>query len=221
MGRVETIILEGIPNLPVEQACLSYLTLENITHGLMKFDDDRQCLDSTYVDFIMKLHKAVENRLIQRVGQATKCSAWNALPPAKQKEIMQMGFFDPIDSKVRPKNTKPISRTNLRRSLPLNSSVQSGDPNARAPRMLRSEPFRQANVIERSLRSTGPRVSYSISSQVAGTASGTASQAQSLNRRAPVVARSQSARINTSGTIRSNTRTTVNSSRPNSNPTGP
>ncbi len=203
LSRVETVILEAAPNLPVEQACLSYLALENLIHGLVKFDED-QLPDATYMDFVKKLHKAVENRLIQRVGMATKCSAWNALPPTKQKSIMQMGFFDPIDSKTNVKNSccKPHV-PNLRRNLSLNTSLPNGDSNTRAIRApLRTEHFRQTNVVDRSsLRSTGPRVRTSIHSQVAGT-SGTVSRVQPLNHSAPVITRSQSARIVASGTSR-------------------
>lgn len=211
LGRVETVILEAAPNLPVEQACLSYLALENLIHGLVKFDEDH-LPDATYMDFVKKLHKAVENRLIQRVGMATKCSAWNALSPTKQKSIMQMGFFDPFDSKTNLKNScgKPHVRTNLRRNLSLNTSLPNGDSNTRAIRApMRTEPFRQTNVVDRSsLRSTGPRVRSLINPQVAGT-SGTTSRVQPLNQSAPVIARSQSARIVASGTSRA--------SRPNSN----
>ena len=55
--------------------------------------------DDIYMEFVNKLFKTVESRLILRVAMATKCAAWKSLPTAMQTNILQMGFFNPMDTK--------------------------------------------------------------------------------------------------------------------------
>ncbi|XP_046653587.1 uncharacterized protein LOC124344161 [Daphnia pulicaria] len=207
LSRVETIILEAAANLPVEQACLSYLALEKIMDDLLKADEIRQPPDPAYVEFIKTLQKAVENRLIQRVGMATKCSAWDAIPKPKQISIMQMGFFDPIDPKYSSDKQNP--RRNVGRNhcsnttTPINVAV----PNTRAPRVaLPIDPFRRTT-----LRSTVHGERNASTSQAVGRTPGALSASgtsvQQLNRRVPAVSvsRSQSARTPNVGTSRTTT----------------
>jgi hypothetical protein len=207
LSRVETIILEAAANLPVEQACLSYLALEKIMDDLLKADEIRQPPDPAYVEFIKTLQKAVENRLIQRVGMATKCSAWDAIPKPKQISIMQMGFFDPIDPKYSSDKQNP--RRNVGRNhcsnttTPINVAV----PNTRAPRVaLPIDPFRRTT-----LRSTVHGERNASTSQAVGRTPGALSASgtsvQQLNRRVPAVSvsRSQSARTPNVGPSRTTT----------------
>lgn len=161
LNRVEALFLEAIPNLPVEQACLSYLSLEKIMLDQLTVKEEQRP-DPVYVNFIKILHKTVEARLVQRVGMATKCSAWDALPQIKQKSIMQMGFFDPIDTKANPKNpsVKVNARPNLKRNQSLNTSSIASDEtlNSRtAGASLRREPMRQTVHGRTALRSSAPR----------------------------------------------------------------
>lgn len=207
MSRVETIILEAAANLPVEQACLSYLALEKIMEDLLKADEIRQPPDPAYVEFIKTLQKAVENRLIQRVGMATKCSAWDAIPKPKQISIMQMGFFDPIDPKYSSDKQNP--RRNVGRNHYSNAAtpINVAAPNTRAPRVaLPIDPFRRTT-----LRSTVHGERNASTSQTVGRTPGAMSASgtsvQQSNRRVPAVSvsRSQSARTPNVGTSRTTT----------------
>lgn len=210
LNRVEALFLEAIPNLPVEQACLSYISLEKIMVDQLDVKDEK-CPDPVYVDFIKVLHKTVEARLVQRVGMATKCSAWGSLPLVKQKSIMQMGFFDPIE--VNPKSTVKVNaRTNLRRNQSLNSSSSTGDvtSGSRTTGMLfRREPTRQTIHGRTALRSPqAPR--NSNNSQSVGRQSAPLPRSGIIPlqpNRSVLTARSQSAHIsNAARTIPLNNR---------------
>ncbi len=216
LSRVETIILEAASNLPVEQTCLSYLVLEKMMDDLLKVNEDRQPPDPVYVDFMKRLLKAVENRLIQRVGMATKCSAWDAIPKPKQISIMQMGFFNPIDPKYSTDKRNPT--INVRRNHSLNAATSKGDPmpNTRAPRIA-TEPFQRTTLRSTVHSGRNPNISRTVD-RSPGTLSpsGTSVQQQS-NRRVPAavsINRSQSARAPNVGTTRTTT------SRPNINQVG-
>lgn len=50
VDRVEAILLEAAAGLPVEQTCLSYLTLENILQPLKDLGED-----SAYLKLVVKL----------------------------------------------------------------------------------------------------------------------------------------------------------------------
>lgn len=111
----------------MEQACLSYLVLEEMTQKPSESNGEFQP-DPAYVTLIGMLHKQVESRLVQRVGMATKCSAWTSLPSAKQTAILQMGFFDPIDKNthlVKNTSNKPIFKPN---HLHKNKSISNPNP---------------------------------------------------------------------------------------------
>ena len=213
LSRVETIILEAASNLPVEQTCLSYLALEKMMDNLLKVNEDRHPPDPVYVDFIKRLLKAVENRLIQRVGMATKCPAWDAIPKPKQISIMQMGFFNPIDSKYSSDKRNP---TNVRRNHSLNAATATGDPipNTRAPRVA-AEPFQRTTLRSTVHSGRNPNISRTVDRTPAtSSSSGIGSVQQQSNRRVPAavsINRSQSARTPNVGTTRTTT------SRPNIN----
>jgi len=120
ISRIETILLEAVTGLPVEQTCLSYLALETLIQSFDLMNDDQRP-DPIFIELVAKLHKAVESRLISRVAMATKCSAWDSLSIEKRTLIMQLGFFDPIDKKSGELLKKPPvvrPRTVLRRQSP-------------------------------------------------------------------------------------------------------
>ena len=98
LSRIETILLEAAAELPVEQCCLSYLFLENFSTALSKLHKDDQP-DSVYLELVSKLQQAVRSRLILRVAMATKCNAWKSLPNEMQTNIMQLGFFNPLETR--------------------------------------------------------------------------------------------------------------------------
>ena len=157
IGLVEGILIEAVKNLPVEQSCLSYLTLENILTHLADLSQEQR-IEAFYCDFITRLHKAVEARLCQRVGSATKCSAWKTLPLEKQKAIMQMGFFHPIDNKI---ENKSLSASSLRRNHSLNTGTGRGVAmpavKNQSARLRVVEESRPTTFVRSQLRSTGPR----------------------------------------------------------------
>jgi hypothetical protein len=156
IGIVEGILIEAVKNLPVEQSCLSYLTLDNILTHLADLGPEQR-LETFYFDFITHLHKAVEARLCQRVGSATKCSAWKTLPIAKQKAIMQMGFFHPIDNTI---ENKSLGASVLRRNHSLSVGRGVAIPPARnqSGRQRVVEESRPTTFVRSHLRSTGPRI---------------------------------------------------------------
>lgn len=192
VSQVETVFLEAVQNLPVEQACLSYTALEAILQKAVDLDDEQRP-DLVYISFIKALYKAVETRLVQRVGIATKCPAWNVLPKTKQTSIMQMGFFDPIDSNLNKPLLKPkVGKANpLRRNISLNAS--SGDSPASSTNgpVLQREPLRQTIHGRASSRLTGP--STMTNSRALPPLSGNVSL-QAASARAPTLERSLSAR---------------------------
>ena len=160
VGLVEAILIEAAKNLPVEQSCLSYLTLDNFLAQLAEPSEDQR-LESIYVDFITHLHKAVENRLCQRVGAATKCTAWNSLPLEKQKKIMESGCFLPMDNKFEKKH--PNAPT-LRRNQSLNAA--NGRGTSSAIPVTRNPVTRSAHFVRSQLRSTGPRTRISTAQPI-------------------------------------------------------
>ena len=99
LSRIETILLEAAAELPVEQCCLSYLFLENFSTTLSRLDEENQP-DSVYLELVSKLQQTVQSRLILRVAMATKCNAWKSLPKEMQTNIMQLGFFNPLEPTV-------------------------------------------------------------------------------------------------------------------------
>lgn len=217
LGSIEAIIFQAATNLPVEQACLSYLALEKINDELLKLGEDQQPLDPVYVDFIKRLFKAVENRLIQRVGMATKCSAWNAIPKTKQISIMQMGFFDPLETHSKNSPEVRTPRSSLRRNHSLNASMANSgsSSNSRAPNVVQpAGPLRRT-----SLRATIHGERNPISAQAAARTTGTPHPSgipnvQPSNRRVPETPRPKSMQpINVSASR-------ANPNRVNSNPVG-
>lgn len=98
LSRIETILLNAASDLPVEQCCLSYLFFENFSTALTKFKEDDQP-DSVFLELVNKLQQAVQSRLILRVAMATKCNAWKSLPKEIQTNIMQQGFFNPLETR--------------------------------------------------------------------------------------------------------------------------
>lgn len=106
VGKLEVVLVENAVNLPVEQACLSYVFLDT-SFTAIQSEVDEEHSDASYEQLLKNLHKAVEGRLVQRVAMATKCPSWNQLPETKQNQIMQLGFFNPVDKAAAPK--KPLS----------------------------------------------------------------------------------------------------------------
>ena len=174
---------------------------------LLKVEEGQQPPDPFYVDFIKRLLKAVENRLIQRVGLATKCSAWNAFPKAKQVSIMQMGFFDPIDPKH--PSAKEKQTTNVRRNHSLNAA--KGDP---IPKALPTQPFQRTTFRSTVHSGRNLKIPQAVDRTPGITSSSVRNVQQRSNPRSPVVvpiSKSYSVRQPNQGTSRNTT------SRPSSN----
>lgn len=208
LGSVEAIIFQAACNLPVDQACLSYLALEKITDELLKLGEDQQPLDPIYVDFIQRLFKAVENRLIQRVGMATKCSAWDAIPKTKQISIMQMGFFDPLDSYPKNSSDRPNPRHSLRRNHSLNAATASGDVSSksRAPNAGLNTGALQRTTLRATIHGGRNPISPTAAARTTGTPrSSGISNVQSSNRGGPETLRPNSVRTTNASASRSNT----------------
>lgn len=208
LGSVEAIIFQAACNLPVDQACLSYLALEKITDELLKLGEDQQPLDPIYVDFIQRLFKAVENRLIQRVGMATKCSAWDAIPKTKQISIMQMGFFDPLDSYPKNSSDRPNPRHSLRRNHSLNAATASGDVSSksRAPNAGLNTGALQRTTLRATIHGGRNPISPTAAARTTGTPrSSGISNVQSSNRGVPETLRPNSVRTTNASASRSNT----------------
>ena len=127
LSRIEAILLEAAVELPVDQCCLSYLCLESFltVNNELQTEDDQP--DAIYLDFVYKLHKTVQSRLILRVAMATKCKGWNSLPKEMQTNIMQLGFFNPLETR---KVVNDGSKVNRSQSLldheGRNSTVRGG-----------------------------------------------------------------------------------------------
>ncbi|KAI9555656.1 hypothetical protein GHT06_018171 [Daphnia sinensis] len=216
LGSVEAIISQAASNLPVEQACLSYLALEKITAEFLKLGEDQQPPDSVYLDFIKRLFKTVENRLIQRVGMATKCSAWDVIPKTKQTSIMQMGFFDPLDNHPKSSSDRPNPRNSLRRNHSLNAATAScDDSKSRTPNAGLTTGALQRTTLRATIHGGRNPINPTTSARTTGILrSSGVGNVQSPNRGVPETLRSNSARTANASASRSNT------SRLNSNPVG-
>ena len=167
---VQQQLTDASGSLPVDQACRAYIKVERLIENNQLFDEGNREA-AQYFQFLKNVHKAVENRMVQRVAMATKCSAWKDLSKEKPTAIMQLGFFSPVEKNPqlsRPANKIGSTSASVRRHDSLNeprrptrqsSQTQRITQSANAPPRVPERPSNERTFFQRNgLRSTAPRL---------------------------------------------------------------
>lgn len=168
---VQQQLTDASGSLPVDQACRAYIKVDRLIENNQPISEGNGEA-AQYLQFLKNVHKAVENRLVQRVAMATKCPSWKDLPKEKQTAIMDLGFFSPIENNPLPNRMANkignTSTASIRRHESLHepsrtarqgNHTQRTTHSANAPsRVTERHSNERTNFQRNGLRSTAPRL---------------------------------------------------------------